>query len=73
MITAVVTVLLGEAALFGSTGILILAAAFFAANHAFFLLYEEPGLVRRFGDEYREYKQAVPRWIPRRSPWTPTA
>jgi protein-S-isoprenylcysteine O-methyltransferase Ste14 len=36
-------------------------------NHAYFLLAEEPGLERRFGDEYRAYKRAVPRWVPRRS------
>ncbi len=72
MISAVLAALLGEAALFGSRSILILAAAFSAINHAFFLLHEEPGLERRFGEEYREYKRAVPRWIPRRHPWTPT-
>jgi protein-S-isoprenylcysteine O-methyltransferase Ste14 len=71
MISSVLAVLLGEAALFGSQGILLLAAAFLVANHAFFLLHEEPGLERRFGRGYREYKQAVPRWIPRRQPWTP--
>ncbi len=71
MISAVLAALLGEAALFGSPGILILAAAFGAINHAFFLLHEEPGLERRFGDEYRDYKRAVPRWIPRRRPWAP--
>lgn len=69
MISAVLAVLLGEAALFGSFGILIFAAAFLIANYAFFLLHEEPGLERRFGDEYREYRRAVPRWIPRRTPW----
>jgi protein-S-isoprenylcysteine O-methyltransferase Ste14 len=73
MISAVVATLLGEAALFGSPGILILAAAFGAINHVFFLFQEEPGLERRFGDEYREYKRAVPRWIPRRHPWAPDA
>jgi protein-S-isoprenylcysteine O-methyltransferase Ste14 len=73
MITAVVAVLLGEAALFGSAGILVLAAAFLAINHAFFVLYEERGLERRFGAEYRDYRRSVPRWIPRRTPRTPPA
>jgi protein-S-isoprenylcysteine O-methyltransferase Ste14 len=71
MISGVLAVLLGEAALFGSPGILILAAIFGAVNQTFFLLHEEPGLERRFGEEYREYKRAVPRWIPRRTPWAP--
>jgi protein-S-isoprenylcysteine O-methyltransferase Ste14 len=33
---------------------------------------EEPGLERRFGEAYRVYKRAVPRWLPRRDPWRPT-
>jgi len=69
MITAVLAVLLGEAALFGSPWLLIWSAAFFAINCMYFLMYEEPGLERRFGDEYRLYKRNVPRWIPRRTPW----
>jgi protein-S-isoprenylcysteine O-methyltransferase Ste14 len=71
MITAVLAVLLGEAALFGSAGILVLAAAFLVVNHAFFRLHEEPGLERRFGEQYRAYARAVPRWVPRRRPWAP--
>jgi len=71
MITGVLAVLLGEAALFGSLALLIWCAAFLAANRAFFVLSEEPGLVRRFGDEYVAYRRNVPRWVPRRTPWTP--
>jgi protein-S-isoprenylcysteine O-methyltransferase Ste14 len=33
---------------------------------------EEPGLERRFGDEYRAYRRGVPRWIPRRTSWRPS-
>jgi protein-S-isoprenylcysteine O-methyltransferase Ste14 len=72
MISAVLAALLGEAAVFGSPGILILAGAFVVVNHGYLLLHEEPGLERRFGDEYREYKRAVPRWIPRSRPWAAT-
>ena len=32
---------------------------------------EEPGLQRRFGDDYRRYKANVPRWVPRATPWEP--
>jgi protein-S-isoprenylcysteine O-methyltransferase Ste14 len=71
MITGVLAVLLGEAVVFGSPALLIWCAAFFAINWAFFVLSEEPGLVRRFGDEYRHYRRNVPRWIPRRTPWAP--
>jgi protein-S-isoprenylcysteine O-methyltransferase Ste14 len=69
MITAVLAVLAGEAALFGSLPLLIWFAAFFATNNIFFSLYEEPGLERRFGEDYRTYKANVPRWLPRRVPW----
>jgi protein-S-isoprenylcysteine O-methyltransferase Ste14 len=72
MITAVLAVLAGEAALFGSPLLLIWFAAFFGVNYAFFWLYEEPGLVHRFGEDYRAYKRNVPRWLPRRTPWTPS-
>jgi protein-S-isoprenylcysteine O-methyltransferase Ste14 len=67
MISSVLAVLAGEAALFGSPRLLIWCAAFFAINHAFFLLYEEPAMERRFGEEYRAYAREVPRWLPRRS------
>jgi protein-S-isoprenylcysteine O-methyltransferase Ste14 len=69
MITAVLAVLVGEGALLGSPALLAWAGVFFIVNHAFFVVREEPGLERRFGDEYREYKRQVPRWIPRRTPW----
>jgi protein-S-isoprenylcysteine O-methyltransferase Ste14 len=69
MIAAVLAVLAGEAALFGSLALLIWFAAFFAGNVFFFSLYEEPGLERRFGEDYRAYRANVPRWLPRRTPW----
>jgi protein-S-isoprenylcysteine O-methyltransferase Ste14 len=69
MITALLAVLLGEAALFGSVGILIWVAVVFVTNWLFFAVVEEPGLQRRFGDAYAAYKRAVPRWLPRRRPW----
>jgi protein-S-isoprenylcysteine O-methyltransferase Ste14 len=72
MITAVLGVLLGEAVLFGSSSLLIWSAAFLAINCTYFLMYEEPGLERRFGEEYRLYKRNVPRWIPRSTPWAPS-
>jgi protein-S-isoprenylcysteine O-methyltransferase Ste14 len=73
MITGVLAVLLGEALVLGSTAIAIWAAIFAVVNHVFFLAYEEPAVERRFGDEYRRYKENVPRWVPRRTPWRPTA
>jgi protein-S-isoprenylcysteine O-methyltransferase Ste14 len=40
-------------------------------NVIYIPLSEEPGLARRFGDDYLEYKRNVPRWIPRITPWRP--
>lgn len=65
MISAVAALLVGEAVLLGSRWILAWAGLFIAVNFAYFVLAEEPGLERRFGDEYRAYKRAVPRWLPR--------
>ena len=69
MISGVLSILLGEAALLGSPPILIWFLVFFAVNALWMPLVEEPSLVRRFGDDYLRYKRAVPRWIPRRTPW----
>jgi Phospholipid methyltransferase len=71
MITGVLAVLLGAAAVLGSPALLIWCTVFLASNWAFFLLPEEPGLVRRFGDGYGEHKRNVPRWISRRTPCAP--
>jgi protein-S-isoprenylcysteine O-methyltransferase Ste14 len=69
MITGVVTMLIGEALFHGSRAVAIWAATFIAINQVYFILLEEPGLERRFGAAYLEYKSAVPRWIPRATPW----
>jgi protein-S-isoprenylcysteine O-methyltransferase Ste14 len=69
MISGVLFILLGEAALFNSIPLLVWSAAFFAVNAVYFPLVEEPGLARRFGDDYERYKANVPRWLPRMRPW----
>jgi protein-S-isoprenylcysteine O-methyltransferase Ste14 len=71
MISGVLAVLLGEAALIGSPPLVWWFLGFLAVNAAWFPLVEEPGLRRRFGRDYEEYARAVPRWIPRRTPWRP--
>jgi protein-S-isoprenylcysteine O-methyltransferase Ste14 len=43
----------------------------FIINTVYFIFSEEPGLQKRFGEEYVEYKKNVPRWIPRLKPWKP--
>lgn len=72
MILGLVILQIGETILFVSPGIALLAALHFVVNHIYFIMSEEPGLESRFGDEYREYKQNVPRWIPRVKPWRPS-
>ena len=57
-------ILIGEGLWFFSTAILLWALTFFAINTLYFLIAEEPALERAFGDEYRQYKRRVPRWIP---------
>lgn len=69
MISGVFMVLLGETLCLWSTNLLAWSGAFFLINTIYFILSEEPGLEKRFGSEYREYKSHVPRWIPRLTPY----
>jgi protein-S-isoprenylcysteine O-methyltransferase Ste14 len=69
MITGVLTALLGESLIFHAISIFVWLIMFFVINNIYFVLSEEPGLVKRFGAEYLEYKRNVPRWIPRLKPW----
>ena len=69
MISGVLFILLGEAALLASMplfGWFVFAAAL---NAVYIPLAEEPGLERRFGASYAQYKRNVPRWVPRLRPW----
>ncbi len=65
MISGVAVMLAGEALLWGSWALGLWACGFVVVNQVYFLLSEEPGLERRFGQAYRGYKAWVPRWIPR--------
>jgi protein-S-isoprenylcysteine O-methyltransferase Ste14 len=71
MISGVVAVLFGQALLFSSFPLLLYAGFVFAANAVYIPLSEEPGLRRRFGHQYDDYARQVPRWLPRRTPYTP--
>ena len=70
MLTGVLFVLTAESLLFVSWPLFGWVVAFFLINTTYFLIIEEPGLERRFGEDYRRYKSNVPRWIPRFRPWT---
>jgi protein-S-isoprenylcysteine O-methyltransferase Ste14 len=69
MIAGVFFVLLGEAVLAASLALLVWFAVFVGVNAVYIPLVEEPGLVKRFGEEYLTYRQNVPRWIPRLRGW----
>ena len=66
---ALTAVIVGEALVLGRPVLLVEAAVFLICSVAFVRLYEEPGLVRRFGPEYEEYRRNVPGWWPRLHPW----
>ena len=72
MITGVFTVLSGETLILGAPQMAAWTAIFGALNAIFIPLAEEPDLVKRFGKDYVTYRSNVPRWIPRRRPWTPS-
>jgi protein-S-isoprenylcysteine O-methyltransferase Ste14 len=69
MYVAVLSVVLGQALLFGSVAVLEYAAVAFLAVHLFVLGYEEPTLQRQFGQSYETYRANVRRWWPRLRPW----
>ncbi|MCR5879916.1 isoprenylcysteine carboxylmethyltransferase family protein [Phenylobacterium sp. J367] len=69
MYVAVVTLTLGEALIYAEPWILAYAAALAAGFHAFIRLYEEPTLRRKFPADYPAFLAAVPRWLPRLTPW----
>ncbi len=69
MISGVILVLLGEALLTASLPLFCWFLVAALINAAYIPLSEEPGLVKRFGEDYMIYKRNVPRWVPRLTPW----
>lgn len=63
---AVIALVTGQGLLFGSAGVLVMAAGLGLGFHLFVVFYEEPTLHRAFGAEYEAYRRRVPRWLPRR-------
>jgi protein-S-isoprenylcysteine O-methyltransferase Ste14 len=58
-------ILLGFGMMERSPAITLLSLVVAAGFHLFVVLIEEPGLERRFGQSYLDYKSSTPRWIPR--------
>jgi protein-S-isoprenylcysteine O-methyltransferase Ste14 len=61
-------VLVGEALLFQSVGILIYCFVMFVIFNIHVFL-EEKFLTYQFGETYEQYRKSVPRWIPRIKPY----
>ena len=62
MYNGVLVLLLGEAWFFHSSALFQYAVAIFIMFHLTVVIYEEPTLEMRFGESYRAYRAAVPRW-----------
>jgi protein-S-isoprenylcysteine O-methyltransferase Ste14 len=69
MYVGVVTIILGQTLVLGDVSLLIYGAVVWLAFHLFVLMYEEPTLRATYGEEYKAFRDNVPRWIPRLSPW----
>ena len=69
MLSGVFAILLGESLLLGSLPLLLWFGGVVLVNVVYMPLVEEPGLSRRFGEEYEVYCANVPRWIPRIRAW----
>ena len=69
MYVAVLSLIFGQALLFGSIGVLEYGIAVWVAFYLFVVIYEEPTLRRSYRREYEEFCVNVPRWIPRLRPW----
>ncbi len=65
MYLGVWSAVLGEALLYRSRNLLIYLVILMLLQYLFVRFYEEPALLRRFGEAYREYCRRVPRWVPR--------
>jgi protein-S-isoprenylcysteine O-methyltransferase Ste14 len=65
MISGVFFLLIAEVLFFRSLSLLIWSTLFIAINAVYMPLVEEPGMEERFGEQYREYKRQVPRWLPK--------
>ena len=68
MYIAVLSVIVGQALLWGNVRLLEYAGLVWLLFHGFVQVYEEPTLRRQFGSSYEVYCTNVPRWFPRMSP-----
>jgi protein-S-isoprenylcysteine O-methyltransferase Ste14 len=69
MYVAVASIIGGQALLFRDVGVLWWLLIFMAAVWSFVKAYEEPELANQFGESYQRYRDAVPGWWPRLTPY----
>jgi protein-S-isoprenylcysteine O-methyltransferase Ste14 len=69
MYVGVLTAIAGETLLLCSVDLAVYLFAVWIGFSLFVIFYEEPRMARTFGPEYLRYKEHVPRWLPRISPW----
>lgn len=69
MYVGVLALVAGWALLFKSPLLLFYEIILAIGFHIWVLKYEEPKLESLFGNDWREYRAAVRRWIPRLRPW----
>jgi protein-S-isoprenylcysteine O-methyltransferase Ste14 len=69
MYVAVVSLILGQAFIFGDIRVFEYGLFVWLAMYLFVLSYEEPTLRRTFPADYALFTANVPRWIPRLTPW----
>jgi protein-S-isoprenylcysteine O-methyltransferase Ste14 len=68
MYLALQAIIIGQVLLLDRPVLLPYAAVVLAMTIAFVRLYEEPALGRRYGQQYADYRRAVPAWLPRFRP-----
>jgi protein-S-isoprenylcysteine O-methyltransferase Ste14 len=69
MYLALGAVILGQAVMFTSVGVLVWLGLFGLAVVTFVVAYEQPTLRSTYGASYDAYCRAVPAWWPRLTPW----
>jgi protein-S-isoprenylcysteine O-methyltransferase Ste14 len=66
---ALIAIILGQAMLLNDRRLVVYGAMLWLFFHVWVVAVEEPSLEQEFGEEYEAFRAAVPRWIPRMTPW----
>ncbi|GAC1399781.1 MAG: isoprenylcysteine carboxylmethyltransferase family protein [Mycobacterium sp.] len=69
MYVGLLTAILGQALLFDNRALVLYAVIAWVVSASFVRWYEEPTLVRTYGEQYEEYRRNVLAWTPRVTPW----